>query len=77
MSVIPTAGGIFTKNSWGKGDIFQKFFMTWHGATPLKTWILQIQTTTEKIKLTGYLILGEIKFYNFKNEYFEKKIPIS
>ena len=32
-----------------------------------------MQTTTEKIKLTGYLILGEIKFWNLKNEHFEKK----
>ena len=42
---------------------------------PLKALILQIQTTTEKIKLTGYLILGEIKFCNLKNEHFEKKEP--
>ena len=32
-----------------------------------------MQTTTEKIKLIGYLILGEIKFCEFKNEHFEKK----
>ena len=37
--------------------------------------MLQIQTRTEKIKLIGYLILGEIKFSELKNEYFEKKIP--
>ena len=35
---------------------------------PLKTLILQMQTTTEKIKLTAYLILAEIKFLNLKNE---------
>ena len=32
-----------------------------------------MQTTTEKNKLIGYLILGEIKFYNLKNEHFEKR----
>ena len=42
------------------------------GITPLKTWILYLQTTTEKIKLNGYLILGEITFCNLKNEHFEK-----
>ena len=30
-----------------------------------------MQTTTEKIKLTGYLILVEIKLCNLKNEHFE------
>ena len=34
--------------------------------------MLQIKTTTEKIKLAGYLILGEIKFFNLKNEHFRK-----
>ena len=29
--------------------------------------------TTGKIKLIRYLILGEIKFCNLKNNYFEKK----
>ena len=38
---------------------------------------IQIQTTIEKIKLIGYLILGEIKFCNLKNENFEKKSPES
>ena len=33
-------------------------------------------TTTEKIKLIGYLILGDITFCNFKNEHFEKKKSI-
>ena len=28
----------------------------------LKTWILELQTTIEKIELIRYLILGEIKF---------------
>ena len=37
----------------------------------------QVQTTTEKIKLIGYLILGEIKFFNLKNHNFEKKSPKS
>ena len=27
-----------------------------------------MQTTTEKIKLIAYLILGDIKFWNIKNE---------
>ena len=36
-----------------------------------------MQTNTEKNKLIGYLILGEIKFYNLKNEHFEKKSPKS
>ena len=57
--------------------MIQKFFMIWHGIIPLKTWILQIQTTTEKIKLIEYLILSEIKFCNLKNEHFEKKSPKS
>ena len=39
--------------------------------------ILQIQTTTEKIKLIEYLILGEITFFNLTNEHFEKKSPKS
>ena len=37
--------------------------------------MLQIQTTTEKIKLIGYLILCEIKFCNLKNEQFWGKKP--
>ena len=57
--------------------MMQKFCMIWHGITPLKTWILQIQTTTEKIKLIGYLILSDIKFWKLKNEHFEKKSPKS
>ena len=32
-------------------------------------------TTTEKIKLIGKMILGEIKFCNLKNEHFEEKSP--
>ena len=44
---------------------------------PLKMWILQIQTTTEKIKLIEYLKLGEIKFCNLEYEHFEKKSPKS
>ena len=47
--------------------------MNWHGITSLKTWILQIQTTTEKIKLIRYLILGEIKFWNLKWTFLEKE----
>ena len=34
-------------------------------------------TLTGKCKLIGYLILGEIKFWNLKNEDFEKKSPKS
>ena len=75
--MIPNTGGNFKKNPWDKGDMIQTFCMIWHGITPLKTWILQIQTNTEKIKLTGYLILGEIKFFNLKNEHFDKKSPKS
>ena len=41
----------------------------------LKTQNLQVQTTTEKIELTGYLILGDIKLCNLKNINFEKKSP--
>ena len=37
--------------------------------------MLQIQTTTEKIKLIEYLTLGEIKCWNLKNEHFQKKSP--
>ena len=65
------------KKKRDKGDMIQKFCMIWHGITTLKTWILQIQTITGKIKLIGYLILGEIKFWNLKNEDFEKKSPKS
>ena len=32
-----------------------------------------MQTTTEKIKLIGYLILREIKFRSLQNEHSEKK----
>ena len=71
ISVIPTTRENFKKNS---SDMIQKFCMIWHGITRLKAWILQIQTTTDKIKLIGSLILGEIKFCNLKNERFEKKI---
>ena len=62
------------KNRWDKGDMTQKLCMIWHGITSLKTWILQIQTCTEKIKLIGYLILGEIKFCNLKNEHFVRNV---
>ena len=71
--MIPTTGENFKKNEWDKGEMIKKFCMIWHGIIPLKTQILQIQTTTEKIKLIGCLILSEIKFCNFKNEHFEKK----
>ena len=54
-------------------DMFQKFCITWHGITPLKTRILEILTTAGKIMLIGYLILDEIKFCNFENDHFEKK----
>ena len=50
---------------------------SWHGITPLKTLILQTETTTEKIKFIGYLILGEIKFCKLKNQHFAKKRPKS
>ena len=39
----------------------------------LKKQNLQVQTTTEKIELIGYLILGEIKLCNLKSINFEKK----
>ena len=57
--------------------MIQKLCVIWHGITPLKTWILQTQTTTEKIKLIGYLILGEIRLWNLRNEHFEKMSPKS
>ena len=38
---------------------------------------LQVKTTAKKIKLIGYLILGEIKFCNLRNKHFEKKSPKS
>ena len=41
----------------------------------LKKQNLQVQTTTEKIELVGYLILGEIKLCNLKSINFEKKSP--
>ena len=53
--------------------MLQKFCMIWHGISSLKTWILQMQTTTEKIMLTGFLIFSEIKYFNLKNENFMKK----
>ena len=34
-----------------------------------------MQTTTEKIELIGYLILGEIKLCNLKDVHFQKKTP--
>ena len=34
-----------------------------------------IQTTTEKIKLIGYLIFGEIKFWDLKMNIFRKRAP--
>ena len=37
--------------------------------------MLQVQNTTEKSKLIGCLILGEIKLCNLKKEQFEKKTP--
>ena len=43
----------------------------------LKKWILQIQINIEKTESIGYLILGEIKFCNLKNEHFQKKTPKS
>ena len=36
-----------------------------------------MQTPTAKINLIGNLIHGEIKFWNLKNENFEKKSPKS
>ena len=39
----------------------------------LKTWILQMPSTTEKIELNGYLILDEQKLRNLKNIHLEKK----
>ena len=39
----------------------------------LKTWILQMPSTTEKIELIGYLILDEQKLRNLKNIHLEKK----
>ena len=74
--MIPITGENL-KKPWDKDEIIQKFFMFWHEITLLKTWILQIQATTDKIKLIGYSILGEIKFCNLKNEHFEKKSPKS
>ena len=41
--------------------MMQKFCMVWHESTPSKIGILQIQTTTAKIELSGYLISGEVK----------------
>ena len=67
----------FQKAPWDKGEMFKKFCMIWHGTSPLKTWILQIQTITEKTKLIVYLILDEIKSFNLKNEHLEKKSPKS
>ena len=43
----------------------------------LETRILQMQTTTEKTELIGYLILGDITFCNLKNLHTEKKSPKS
>ena len=36
-----------------------------------------MQTTTEKIELTGYLILGKKNLCNLKNVHFEKESPKS
>ena len=51
----------------------QTFCMIRHGITPLKTGILQKQTTTEKNKLIRYLILDKIKFFNLKIEILIKR----
>ena len=45
--------------------------------TYLKIWILQLQTTIEKIEFIGYLVLGKKKLCNLKNVHFEKKNPKS
>ena len=37
-----------SKTSMRSGDVFQKFGIIWDAITPLKAWILQIQTTTER-----------------------------
>ena len=63
----------FSQNRWDKGDMIQKLCVISHGITSLKTWILQIQTSTGKINLIEYLILGEIKLCNLKNEHFVRK----
>ena len=63
----------FQKNLWDRADTIQKICLIWHGITSLKTWILQIQTNAEKIKLIG--CLSETKFWNLEKEHFEKKSP--
>ena len=55
--------------------MFHKFCINRHRITPLKTRILQIQTTTEKSNLDGFSVLGVIRFCNLTNEHFEKKSP--
>ena len=74
---MSTAGENFKKIHEIRVTWFRNFCMIWHGISPLKTWILEIQTTTEKIKLIGYLILGKIKVCKLKNisQTFSEKEP--
>ena len=51
--------------------MIQNLCMILHGITPLKTWILQIKTTTRKIKLIGYF--DEIKFATSKMNILRKR----
>ena len=69
ISMIPSTGEKFKKIPWDKGNRVQTFYMIWHGISPL---ILPIETTTEKITLTWYLVLGEIKFCNLKMDILRK-----
>ena len=64
----------FLKDPWVRVFV-KRFCLIWHEVIALKTWILQTQTTTEKIDFTGYLILGKINFSNLKNEHLKKKKP--
>ena len=57
----------------GKKQFFNDQWKMLQEEKILKTWILQMQTTTEKIELIRYSVLGEVKLCNHENVHFEKK----
>ena len=75
--MIRTTGENFNKSmryGWHVPEMFD--YLTWN--YPIKNMKHEkIETTNEKIKLIGYLILCEINFCNLKNEHFVKNSPKS
>ena len=58
-------------------EIVKRHFLNdqWKMLQEKKRFIKKIQTSTEKTKLIGYLVLCEIKLCNLKNVHFLKKEP--